>query len=574
MSRLGHKFSAGVPGGNSIYVATTGSDTTGDGSSGTPFATIAHAHSVATSATTIYVFSGVYNATSVTITKSNITLQGYGSTKPILDAGGIGTGAGKVIGLTNVTNVTIDGFEIRNAVGTSNIYGILAESAVANCTISNNFIYGIHATGASSTSVGIGLGTNASPGVAHDNLIQHNTIYDIGPGGESWGIWMLYSKNNTVDGNTIFCVRKEGVRDWVGYRNRFINNHCFLNWNGLELETSDGSYTANNVCHHNIFGYNLKHVNDLATAEGGGAQGTWGVQEWCKYWHNTSYKNVHADIGIAMAPAPIADFIDIRDNLFDGGGAGGGYGTANLNDFRGTRGTNVIVDYNAYRLSQNSIIYFSGFPTETNLRTSLAALQADTALNWEANGQEFAPTYANPNGGDFRVTNRASLTGGINLGDAWGAQIGAEPTVMPSHAYQEFDVTVISTPPKNPANNSSQFSNKNDDSYWLSAAGVTSGAFVCDFGATITWNVAYHAIYSQGDPNCPKSIHLDVSDDNVTWTTVLDQVNPDNEQSSYKYLLFPGSATGRYVRFRYDSVFSGGTQTNVADFGFGLITAL
>lgn len=556
-----------------LFVANTGSDTN-PGTAAQPFATIRHAVSVATSGN-INVFSGTYNE-AISITRSNITLQGYGPTKPIIDAGGTVSGAGHVIQLTNVSGVTIDGFELTNAVGSSNIHGILAQSAVTSCTITNNIIHGIHSTAALSTSTGIALGTNSIPGAAHNNLIQHNTIYDIGPGGESWGIWMLFTENNTVDGNTLFCCRKESIRDWAGYRNQFTNNHTFLNWQGIELENAVGTYIANNVSHHNVWGYNAKHVNDPNNSDSAGGD-PWGVREYVKFWHNTAYKNLHADMSIGMAPAPIADYIDIRDNIFCAGGAG--FGTANLNDFRSNHGTNIIVDYNAYQLPQTNIIYFNGFPTETNVTTSLAALQADaTTANgpWETHGQLFVPNFADADNGDYSVTNRAALAPGLDLGDLYADQIGAEPDVLPSHSYKQLHVTVLSGPAASQATpNVSRFSNYNDDSFFLTASGVTSGAFVCDFGATTTWNVAWLAIFSQGDPNCPKSIHLDVSDTNngTDWVEVYAQVNPDNEQSTYKYLLFPGSATGRYVRFRYDSVF-GGTQTNVADFGFGLISVL
>lgn len=574
MSRLGRKLRSGIA---DLGVAPTGLFVSPDGSDanvGTealPLLTINHALSLAASGAVINVLSGTYNEP-VSLTKSNVVLRGYGPTLPVIDVAGNSSFG---ISLTNVSGSSVTGFEIRNALGTTNIYGILAESSVSGCTISDNVIHGIKATGAADHAVGIGLGTNDILGAAHDNLIQNNVIYDIGPSGESWGIWLLFSKNNTIDGNTIFCVRKEGIRDWVGYRNTFTNNHAFLCWGGIELENAVGSYIANNVSSHNVWGYNAKHVNDPNTSDSEGGD-PWGTREYCKFWHNTSYHNLHADIAIGMEPAPQADFIDIRNNIFDEGGVGNSWGTANLNDFRSNRGTNLIVDYNAYQQPQNGTIYMSGFPTETNVMTSLSALQSDGTLTpaFEPHGQLFVPTYINADGGDFRVTNRAALTSAADLGDDWGSQIGAEPIKLPAFTYKELSATVISGPP--PASVSfpiTRIVNKNDDSYFLGASGTTNGAFICDFGSSVTWNVAWHAIYSQGDPGCPKSIHLDVSDTNngTDWVEVFAQVNPDNEGSSYKYLLYPGSATGRYVRFRYDSIFSG-TQVNIADFGFGLIS--
>jgi hypothetical protein len=87
-----------------IYVATTGNDTTGDGSSGNPYATPGKAAGVASAGDTIWIKSGTYTIGSgaantagnkISVSANAINLRGYTvtigdySTKPILQAGAI-----------------------------------------------------------------------------------------------------------------------------------------------------------------------------------------------------------------------------------------------------------------------------------------------------------------------------------------------------------------------------------------------------------------------------------------------------------------------------------------------------
>ena len=73
------------------YVATTGNDSTGSGTSGAPYATIGKAVSVAASGDTIAVKSGTYTITSnISLTQASLLIQGYqttpgdGGTKPLV----------------------------------------------------------------------------------------------------------------------------------------------------------------------------------------------------------------------------------------------------------------------------------------------------------------------------------------------------------------------------------------------------------------------------------------------------------------------------------------------------------
>jgi parallel beta-helix repeat protein len=152
------------------YVATTGSDSTGDGSEGTPWQTIQHAIDQSSAGDTIIVHDGTYAG--ATVNKANLTIcssDGPGLTI-ISDPPDIGF---------NVTmgGVTIDGFNI-----TACDVGIMLENGADNSTIKNNIIeYN-------------GCGVEAN---SEHNLIINNTITDNGH-----GIW-IEADNNKVLGNNI-----------------------------------------------------------------------------------------------------------------------------------------------------------------------------------------------------------------------------------------------------------------------------------------------------------------------------------------------------------------------------------
>lgn len=74
------------------WVATTGSNTTGDGSQGNPYATAQKAHDVGAAGDTINVLPGTYAAT-LTVTKNNLTVNGYGGKARFYGATAVGGNA-------------------------------------------------------------------------------------------------------------------------------------------------------------------------------------------------------------------------------------------------------------------------------------------------------------------------------------------------------------------------------------------------------------------------------------------------------------------------------------------------
>jgi len=106
-----------------IYVSSSGSDATGNGSSGNPYATITHAVATAPNGAVILIAPGTY-AESISITKS-LTLESESSqpTNTIINATGYLNGI--TITGANASGTTIEGVTVENA----NAEGIFVQDA-------------------------------------------------------------------------------------------------------------------------------------------------------------------------------------------------------------------------------------------------------------------------------------------------------------------------------------------------------------------------------------------------------------------------------------------------------------
>jgi hypothetical protein len=379
-------------------------------------------------------------------------------------------------------------------------------------------------------------------------------VFDIGPGGESMGIWLLATRNMTISANEIYLVRKEGIRDWYGLDNSFVSNRVYLNWVGIALESAVGDYVANNFAYDNVYGFNPKHVSEPT------ALTMWGLStgQWSRFWHNTTYGNTHADIALGMN-TPIDDYIDVRDNVF------GSVGDVHIHDFPTLRGTNIIVDGNVY--SGSAPIYYAGWSNpHTPVYATLAQVQA--GMGWEAHGQVFTPQFRNPAAGDLSF-GTSGMQPGVTLPDSYGAQLGAvglPPAVMGWTRYATHQVTSTPEPPflSLPAAGDAR-----DDSYWWSTNYSTNASIVYDLGASVPVNTFVLDVFAQCDVRNTRNYAIEVSSDDVHWSTVLSGANPDSEGSSYKYTLAT-PVTARYVRLDLLSSF-GGSTVLFSDFGVGLL---
>lgn len=226
--------------GTNYYVATTGNDTTGDGSSGNPWQTIqrsVQSGSPVTAGDTVYVRDGTYTAatgnTRTVLINGTGTPQGtsgnpvtiraencYAATVVVPSV----SGASAIAFYVNRQYITIECFTItgnllsgNHPIGTS-MAGVFLESSAVGATIRNNRIH----------SIGRNVCTdslNAFSGVftrgASTQLIQDNTIYTIGRrfNGElgcvnstgsdnDHGIYVEHANNLTIRRNVFYDVTR------------------------------------------------------------------------------------------------------------------------------------------------------------------------------------------------------------------------------------------------------------------------------------------------------------------------------------------------------------------------------
>src|SRR4051794_40582548 len=276
------------------HVAPTGSGSAA-GTSALPFHTISRAASAARRGDTVLVESGRYPETvTVGSTGSGVTFRGQGPTRPVID------GEGKrAIGLTtNAHDVTVENFEISGQTQ----FGLYMRGK--SNRVAGNLVHHIGA-----------MAVNAASGIRVANgggsVIADNTVHDVGPGGESMGIYLLQVRDTVVKGNTVYLVRKEGVRDFRGLDNTIRDNRLYLTWTGVSLNYSTGSTVVNNHIYDSTEGIDAKHDSYASVLS------IWqlATPHWDRIWHNTIYRSTGISIGIGLGGDPF-DYLDVRDNIF------------------------------------------------------------------------------------------------------------------------------------------------------------------------------------------------------------------------------------------------------------------
>jgi hypothetical protein len=519
----------------------------------TPWCTITRAVAQAREGSVVKVAPGVYHE-EVTLTPADdgVALVGVGPTKPVID--GDWTRSTGIQLINGVNDVTINGFEIRDLTTSSEgrAVGILSLNT-RNDTIENNIVHAVHAAGL--WSYGIMLGTNDSPGLVHNVIVSSNRIYDIGPGGESMGIWLLMTTNMTVDQNEIYLVRKEGIRYWYGLDNRLTSNRVYLNWVGIALESAVGDYVANNVSYANVWGYNPKHVSEAS------ALTMWhlSTDQWTKFWHNTSYANTHADIALGMNP-PNEDYLDVRDNVF------ASPGDVHIHDFPTVRGAHLIVDGNDY--SGPAPLYYSDWNVpHPRVYPTLALVQSH--LGWERHGQVATPVFRDPGAGDFTFS-ISGMRSGVRLPDSYGTQLGARGVPAAANSWTRYPARIVATTPELSYLTPAWADDGRDDSYWWSTNYSINGSMTFDLGTAQPINTFVLDLFQHDDPRSPREYSIQVSNDNQRFTTVLAGADPDSEGSSYKYYL-ASAVRARYVRLNLLTSFGAPTLL-FSDFGIGFLS--
>ena len=218
------------------------------------YATIQAAVTAANPLDTIIVCPGTYQET-VDVTKSDIVIKAFNETKPVVSANGA---SDHVFNITNRTNVTLQGFEIRDAYGTNqSVAGIYMYNA-SECNISNNFVTNISATGGY---IACGVWLNASD----NNIFKNISMPEgISSGGAACGLYLESSNNNSFTDTTISNVAGEYMAAGIGLF--ASNNNTF---DPTEIENVNGGYTAAGVYFNYYANYNdfsATKVHDISSS--------------------------------------------------------------------------------------------------------------------------------------------------------------------------------------------------------------------------------------------------------------------------------------------------------------------
>jgi len=507
-----------------LHVAPTGSDSA-DGNAASPFRTIGRAAQTAQAGDTVLVESGTY-AESVKIPSNgrDLTFRGTGPTRPVVE--GAGTRAAGFHGDFS-SNLTIEGFEIRGQ----------RESGI-DVSGSGTEILGnlVHHVGAASSTYSSGIRVARGAGAQ----IHDNTVHSIGPGAESYGIWLLETARARVEANTIYLVRKEGIRDWLGLDNEIIANRVFLAWGGISLNTSTGSQVVNNYAYDNTIGIIVKHQSYRSVLE------HWklGEAHWSRVWQNTIWRSAASSLALGQSDQPL-DYVDVRNNLFQDAGL------AYIHDFPGLRGPNVIVDGNGYAPPQDGrprYVYKAGWSSNAGLDW----LGYRQQLGWDEHGRVLDPQLADPGRGDLDYGPASpAAAGSVDLGGQYTSQLGARGLGTGAATWTPYPMRAIDSSSQGTwwtTNHLQDTADGDQSSYWLTTSGENEHV-TYDFGQQRTFDHLVLTVFSHFDKRNVRGYRVEVSDDLERWTTVLEGVNPDSAGSSYKYELAQ-PATGRYMRFR------------------------
>lgn len=415
--------SSGNATGNQYYVASAGSDTSGDGSAQKPWASIDHAASaltVASDGATVHVAPGTYTTT-VENTQSG-TANGYLTFVSDVRWGAhIATGGGlRDFPFRNDGSyVRIIGFDITSTTAWS---GILSYGT--HNVIQGNHVHDIDPP-CSGSPGGQGIGDDAS---ASDNTIDGNTVDHIGP---------YPSACEYVQG-----IYPSGAGDVVVNNISYDNSGSGITFN----HNSAGATISNNLCFAN-------GNHGISISSGGGSGDNFVITNNITRDNAMFGVNVHSD-----ANGPDNQY---RNNLFDGNGKG----TYGLDNSAGnwtppnTSGTvSADPDFVNYQSDESGDYHLAAGSPAIDAGTSLGAPATDydgvnrpQGAGYDIGPYEYPTSTSTPTGtpapsGTPTSTPRGTPTptgSTIEIGfedgtsDGWGGFYGnANPSVTTAEAYE------------------------------------------------------------------------------------------------------------------------------------------
>lgn len=560
-----------------LYVSKTAGLDTNPGTQAQPFNTIAKANAVAVNGDTVMVESGTYNE-GVYPTKSDLSYIGFGPTKPVIQGDAVANTIGFYISNTGIFRVRVDGFEITGQ-GERGVSFQSGKGINSGHVITNNHIHHVGTAG--------GIAAYGCYITYGSNTVTNNEVHHIGVESmnESSGIWFGYNHDYVCSGNTVYMVRKEGMRDYFGLRPTFKNNRVFLCWTGIAHNKSMSPLTANNYVYHCLAGLNPKHTNE--TYEFWGLTGTPGNPgpgiEKARYWHNTVYRSsdnhlwlaVNIDPGVGATTGYMWD-VDVRNNIFHG------LAGSHIADNPGARQGPQIIDYNIWTPIQTFLAppdlapdtpvfhYRTGFSFGAAGSTKTFA-QVQTDLGWNVHSIEADPQLNDPASGDLDYgAGSPAAAGGTTLPSAWGNQMGARGLGTANTSFSmAHPATWISGKSAETSTNRGRRVADELQPVYFQTSSTANEWVVLDFGSVKSFNVAIYDPWTHGSQNNIHGYSFEVSNDNVSWTTAKAGTNPDSGGASYKY-QFASTQTCRYVRFT--AVDSFGGNVIFGDLRFGVLT--
>ncbi len=414
------------------YVATTGNDSTGDGSIGNPWRTPAYGASQLTAdGDILYIRAGTYDLTTPTVNRScaiypranNCTIAAYSGESVTLrgSSGGTNYGispTGGVIGAVGgYGGLVIDGFTILGMVVFDG-NGYASQSVLRNCNVS------IGGDGWSGTNQGGVLWFNDARNV----LVQNNRFHDNVTGSESGtiqnnGLIMMYvAQDVTIELNDFYnsagtgITMKDDIQDIIIRYNHIYDNASAGIWTGNN--TAD-AYTLSASIYQNI----IRNNNTSAGAEFGAI--TLVVEtDQVNIYNNTFYQNYVADLlqwVVGGDVVPFAFFNNISSNPR----------SSHLSwPYASTVFTANYLNYNCYYNDVQWNYHGTIFETLSAWQTQAESLLAGA----EANSVITNPVFMNASGAwnlpsDFKRTEYTTNGRGGSYSSVMGAYITGSETI-------------------------------------------------------------------------------------------------------------------------------------------------
>lgn len=554
------------------------------GSAQNPYKTISAATDRAKAGDTILVQSGRYAEEVKLNGLAGSTIKGIGATKPIIE--GQNTRERGIFASNNAANLVIENFEVT---GQTKVGVSIIGPGNDGITVRDNLVHhvGISTDGAHKEQV---YGIYAGQG-GRNQLVTRNTVHTIGPGGEAMGVMLWEAQNATADNNTVYLVRKDGIRDGNGLDNTIKNNKVFLNANGIAANESTGSLISNNYIFRNTAGFIAKHTSSPFVLE------KWGLSQprWTKFWHNTIYGSQGSAVIIGINPR-ILDHLQIKNNIFAESG------DAHINDFPNPKANGEIIRTNNLQVNGNvyqevpatprnadrdefvyfPFLYYDGldYIGPTAPKRTLSELQSITTngYRWETSGRVLSASdlrFEDAAAGDLGYVGSLPLVGvnpaeGLSgeLNDGLGTQVGASGLGATNLKWTTHDLTLHnSTPDYNNKSVRKALEKTVDGHEGTTWFGTPHTTFNYSLGGSKTFNYAWMGIYADVFNNTVKNFEIHTSNDGINYTKIYEGRNNDNRGSSYKYDLGQ-NYTAQYVRLVVKDNF-GEAQSALNEFMIG-----